>query len=69
MHAREAARYELRTVVPAFASQLAMKGENLHKIATLLGNSPEFFKLRCTAAIPESHVASAEFWRGPERLA
>jgi hypothetical protein len=36
-------------------SQLAMKGESLYKIATLMGNSPEICRRRYAALVPETN--------------
>jgi integrase len=44
-----------------FGSQLAMKGESLYKIATLMGNSPEICRRHYAALLPESLIASVEF--------
>lgn len=44
-----------------FGSQLAMKGESLYKIATLLGNSPEICRKHYAALVPESLTDSVEF--------
>jgi integrase len=44
-----------------FDSQLAMKGEVLYKISTLMGNSPEICRRHYAALIPEAMVASVEF--------
>lgn len=44
-----------------FGSQLAMKGESLYKIATLMGNSPEICRRHYAAIMPESLVTSVEF--------
>jgi integrase len=44
-----------------FGSQLAMKGESLYKIATLMGNSPEICRRHYAALMPESLVSSVEF--------
>ncbi len=44
-----------------FGSQLAMKGESLYKIATLMGNSPEICRRHYAALIPESLINSVEF--------
>lgn len=44
-----------------FGSQLAMKGESLYKIATLMGNSPEICRRHYAALLPESLVESVEF--------
>jgi integrase len=48
-----------------FGSQLAMKGESLYKIATLMGNSPEICQRHYAALMPESLIDSVEF--GNER--
>lgn len=44
-----------------FGSHLAMKGESLYKIATLMGNSPEICRRHYAALLPESLVQSVEF--------
>jgi integrase len=44
-----------------FGSQLAMKGESLYKIATLMGNSPEVCRKHYAALMPESLVQCVEF--------
>lgn len=44
-----------------FGSQLAMKGESLFKIATLMGNSPEICRRHYAALLPESLAGSVEF--------
>jgi integrase len=44
-----------------FGSQLAMKGESLYKIATLMGNSPEICRRHYVALLPESLIDSVEF--------
>jgi integrase len=44
-----------------FGSQLAMKGESLYKIATLMGNSPEICRRHYAALIPEVMADSVEF--------
>lgn len=44
-----------------FGSQLAMKGESLYKIATLMGNSPEVCRKNYAALMPESLVQCVEF--------
>jgi integrase len=49
-----------------FGSQLAMKGESLYKIATLMGNSPEICRRHYAALMPESLVESVEFGTGPK---
>jgi integrase len=44
-----------------FGSHLAMKGESLYKIATLMGNSPEICRRHYAALLPESLIDSVEF--------
>jgi site-specific recombinase XerD len=44
-----------------FGSHLAMKGESLYKIATLMGNSPEICRKHYAALLPESLMDSVEF--------
>jgi len=44
-----------------FGSQLAMKGESLYKIATLMGNSPEICRRHYAALVPEAMAGSVEF--------
>jgi integrase len=44
-----------------FGSQLAMKGESLYKISTLMGNSPEICRKHYAALLPESMIESVEF--------
>jgi len=44
-----------------FGSQLAMKGESLYKISTLMGNSPEICRRHYAALIPEAMCESVEF--------
>jgi integrase len=44
-----------------FGSQLAMKGESLYKISTLMGNSPEICRRHYAMLMPESLVQSVEF--------
>ena len=44
-----------------FGSQLAMKGESLYKISTLMGNSPEICRRHYATLMPESLVQSVEF--------
>ena len=44
-----------------FGSHLAMKGESLYKISTLLGNSPEICRRHYAALIPEELVDCVEF--------
>jgi integrase len=51
-----------------FGSQLAMKGESLYKISTLMGNSPEICRRHYAALIPETMVNSVEF-EGNDRRA
>ena len=43
-----------------FGSQLAMKGESLYKISTLMGNSPEICRRHYVALLPESLTHSVE---------
>lgn len=44
-----------------FGSHLAMKGESLYKIATLMGNSPEICRRHYATLLPESLIDSVEF--------
>ena len=44
-----------------FGSHLAMKGESLYKISTLMGNSPEICRRHYAALLPESMIDSVEF--------
>ncbi len=44
-----------------FGSQLAMKGESLYKIATLMGNSPEICRRHYAALVPEAMCDTVEF--------
>jgi integrase len=44
-----------------FGSQLAMKGESLFKIATLMGNSPEICRRHYAALVPEAMSETVEF--------
>lgn len=44
-----------------FGSQLAMKGESLYKISTLLGNSPEICRRQYAALIPDEMIDTVEF--------
>ncbi len=44
-----------------FGSHLAMKGESLYKIATLMGNSPEICRRHYACLLPESLLQSVEF--------
>jgi len=46
-----------------FGSHLAMKGESLYKISTLMGNSPEICRRHYAALIPEAMVDTVEFSR------
>lgn len=49
-----------------FGSLLAMKGESLYKISTLLGNSPEICRRHYAALLPEALVESVEFGEGTD---
>ena len=44
-----------------FGSQLAMKGESLYKISTLMGNSPEICRRHYAALLPETLTDCVEF--------
>ena len=44
-----------------FGSLLAIKGESLFKIATLMGNSPEICRRHYAALVPEALIDSVEF--------
>jgi len=44
-----------------FGSHLAMKGETLYKISTLMGNSPEICRRHYAALMPEALAQSVEF--------
>ncbi len=44
-----------------FGSMLAMKGESLYKISTLMGNSPEICRRHYAALMPEEMIDSVEF--------
>lgn len=44
-----------------FGSHLAMKGESLYKIATLMGNSPEICRRHYATLLPESLLDAVEF--------
>jgi hypothetical protein len=44
-----------------FGSQLAMKGESLYKVSTMMGNSPEICRRHYAALIPEQLFDSVEF--------
>lgn len=44
-----------------FGSQLAMKGESLYKISTLMGNSPEICRRHYAALIPEALAECVNF--------
>jgi integrase len=44
-----------------FGSQLAMKGESLYKISTLMGNSPDICRRHYAALLPESLIDAVEF--------
>lgn len=50
-----------------FGSQLAMKGESLYKISTLMGNSPEICRRHYAALLPESLHDTVEFPRKPAK--
>lgn len=53
-----------------FGSQLAMRGESLYKIATLMGNSPEICRRHYAALIPMELTGSVEFRDKPvEKIA
>ena len=43
-----------------FGSQLAMKGESLYKISTIMGNSPEICRRRYAGLCPDSLIDSVE---------
>lgn len=51
-----------------FGSQLAMKGESLYKIATLLGNSPEICRMHYAALLPEGMHDAVEFASSPSAV-
>jgi integrase len=44
-----------------FGSHLAMKGESLYKISTLMGNAPEICRRHYAALLPEALTDSVEF--------
>jgi integrase len=44
-----------------FGSQLAMKGESLYEIATLMGNSAEMCRRHYAALLPETLSDTVEF--------
>jgi integrase len=44
-----------------FGSHLAMKGESLYKISTLMGNSPDICRRHYATLLPESLVDAVEF--------
>jgi hypothetical protein len=44
-----------------FSSLLAIKGEGLYKISTLMDNSPEICRRHYAALIPETMTDSVEF--------
>ncbi|NLX59274.1 MAG: tyrosine-type recombinase/integrase [Phycisphaerae bacterium] len=46
-----------------FGSQLAMKGESLYKISTLMGNSPEICRRHYASLVPEMLAVAVEFLR------
>jgi integrase len=45
----------------SFGSHLAMKGESLYKISTLMGNSPEICRRHYATLMPEALLQSVEF--------
>lgn len=45
----------------SFGSHLAMKGESLYKISTLMGNSPDICRRHYSALLPESLADTVEF--------
>ncbi|HVS70797.1 MAG TPA: site-specific integrase [Phycisphaerae bacterium] len=51
-----------------FGSQLAMRGESLYKIATLMGNSPAICQKHYAALIPEALCDCVEFPAKPQPL-
>lgn len=51
-----------------FGSQLAMKGESLYKISTLMGNSPEICRRHYAALIPEALIDTVEFPKATPKL-
>lgn len=53
-----------------FGSQLAMKGESLYKISTLMGNSPDICRKHYAALMPESLMGSVDlsFSISPNRI-
>jgi integrase len=44
-----------------FGSQLAMRGESLYKIATLMGNSPDICRRHYAVLLPDSLATAVEF--------
>jgi len=59
-----ALRAELRAVNHyrrTFGSQLAIKGESLYKISTLMGNSPEICRRHYAALLPEALAGTVDF--------
>jgi len=44
-----------------FGSHLAIKGESLYKIATLMGNSPDICRRHYAALVPEALFSSVDF--------
>lgn len=46
-----------------FGSQLAIKGESLYKISTMMGNSPEICRRHYAAIIPEQVLDTVEFMK------
>lgn len=51
-----------------FGSQLAMAGQSLFKIATLMGNSEAIVRRHYAALLPESLEQSVEFPKSPESV-
>jgi hypothetical protein len=48
---------------------MAMKGESLYKISTLMGNSPEIRRRHYAALSPETLAETAEFMQSsPKRI-
>jgi integrase len=50
-----------------FGSQLSMAGVSLHKISTLMGNSPEICRRHYAALIPEAMAECVEFSAGSKK--
>ncbi len=51
-----------------FDSMLAMKGESLYKISTLMGNSPEICRRHYAALVPETMTDCVDFSDSIKRL-